>query len=597
MARKNCTHIGGQAVLEGVMMRGKGVMATAVRDPYGEIQLDSSRFTPPEEKSKFFKIPIIRGIAAFISSMAVGMKTLIKTTEVYGDDIDEQPTKFELWLAKKFKVDIMQVAIAIGIILGVLFAIGLFIVAPTYLTKLIFKYIDLSGQAKFLQSFYPNLFAGLMKMVFFVSYILIVGQIRDIKRLFKYHGAEHKTISAYEKGLPLTIENVQKQSTVHDRCGTTFVVIVLFISIFIFSFIKWHRLAIVNSLIRIAMLPVVMGVSYEFLKFFAKFDNWFVKILKGPGLLLQKLTTKQPEDDMVEVAIAAFNMVVAMESNPDLEDESFQIFTSITKARLDLLKILPEERESEIDLILMDVCDISKRSELLELNRLSSKQMEEALAITEKCKAGMPVQYASGRAYFYGNKFDVNPSVLIPRFDTEILAEQVIKHVGDRENLRILDLCTGSGALAIAIANNIHSNNKIVASDISIEAIETAKGNLINTNNDIELIQSDLFDKIEGKFDVIVSNPPYIKTSDIEKLDNMVKNYEPTLALDGGEDGLTYYRAIAAEYKNYLKEGGALFLEIGIGQAEDIKALFDVEVIVVKDFNSPPIERVLIVNI
>lgn len=597
MARKNCTHIGGQAVLEGVMMRGKGVMATAVRDPYGEIQIDTERFKQPSEKNVFFRIPIIRGVVNFFSSMVVGMKTLTKTAEVYGDDIDEAPSKFEKWLAKTFKIDIMQVAIAIGIILGVLFAVGIFIVAPVYITKGIFKNIDLSGQTPFLQSFYPNLTAGLLKLVMFILYILLIGQMKDIKRLFRYHGAEHKTISAYEKGLPLTVENVQKQTTVHDRCGTTFIIIVFSISIIIFSFVKWHRLGIVNALIRIALLPLIMGVSYEALKFFAKFDNWFVKILKAPGLLMQKLTTKQPDDQMVEVAIVAFNKVLEMEANPDLENEKFILFTPITKAKLELEKILQGSRKNEVDLIIMDVCNVSTKSELAKITRLDDEKMTKAKEIAEKCKNGMPLQYASNTAHFYGIKFYVDQNVLIPRFDTELLAEQVIKYVGEQKGLRILDLCTGSGAIALAIKNNIPSSNTVVGTDISAKALEIANKNANDLNLDVSFMKSDCFEKIEGKFDVIVSNPPYIKTEDIKSLDSIVRDYEPTGALDGGEKGLDFYTIIANEYKKYLTKGGVLMLEIGIDQLEDVKALFkDEKIDVVYDYNNPPIARVLIIN-
>lgn len=597
MAKKNCTHIGGQAVLEGVMMRGKGVMATAVRDPHGEIQLDTERFTPPSEKNAFFKIPIIRGVVNFFSSMAIGMKTLTKTAEVYGDDVDEAPSKFEKWLAKTFKVDIMQVAIGIGVALGILFAVGLFIVAPVYITKLIFKYIDLSGQTAFLQSFYPNLTAGLLKLFMFIMYVLIIGQIKDIKRLFRYHGAEHKTISAYEKGLPLTVENVQKQKTVHDRCGTTFIIIVFTISLLIFSFVKWHPLAIVNTLIRLALLPVIMGVSYEALKFFAKFDNWFVKIIKAPGLLMQKLTTKEPDDKMVEVAIAAFNRVLEMEANPELKDEKFSLFTSITKARLEIEKIMPEERKHEIDLVLMDACEISTKSEFSLVTRLDDKQMTRAKEIANKCKDGMPIQYASNIAYFYGLKLYVDENVLIPRFDTEFAVEQVIKIVGDEKGLRILDLCTGSGAIALAIKNNIDPSNIVVASDVSEKALEIASKNASALNQNIEFVQSDCFDNIEGPFDIIISNPPYVKSSDIKTLDKMVKDYEPLSALDGGQTGLDFYHKIASQYQDYLTKGGVLVLEIGIGQLADVKAMFeDKKVEVVYDYNNPPVARVLIIK-
>jgi release factor glutamine methyltransferase len=218
---------------------------------------------------------------------------------------------------------------------------------------------------------------------------------------------------------------------------------------------------------------------------------------------------------------------------------------------------------------------------------------EKAISI---CRArvdeGAPLQYLLGKANFYGKDFLVDKRVLIPRFDTEILVEQALKEIGERE-VSVLDMCTGSGAVAITI--DLNSNAKVVASDISKDALEVAKRNNDELLASVTFIESDLFENVEGKYDLIVVNPPYIPSSDVLTLDKEVKDYEPHLALDGGVDGLDIYRKIANEYKNYLNENGVLMLEIGIGQKDAIEELFGA-VEFIKDYNNPPIDRVAIIR-
>ncbi|MDD4316567.1 MAG: DUF1385 domain-containing protein, partial [Clostridia bacterium] len=231
MQKKLCSSIGGQAVLEGVMMRGKSSMATAVRNPKGEIVVESSRFAPVAKKSVFYRIPVIRGVLNFVTSMSMGVKTLNRSSEVFSGIDSEEPSKFEKWLAKKFNVDIMSVLIFISLLLGLGLAVGLFIVLPHLATEGIIRLFDLAPHPIII-----NLLAGAIRITIFVLYILLIGRMRDIKRLFRYHGAEHKVINCYEYRLELTVENVQKMTTVHDRCGTTFLFIIMVFSILFFSF-------------------------------------------------------------------------------------------------------------------------------------------------------------------------------------------------------------------------------------------------------------------------------------------------------------------------------------------------------------------------
>ncbi|MBP5373066.1 MAG: DUF1385 domain-containing protein, partial [Clostridia bacterium] len=227
LKKPNKTNIGGQAVLEGVMMRGNSSMAVSVRDEDGIIRLETERLTPIKERSFIFRTPFIRGVISFFSSLLSGTRILMRSAEVYGEG---EPSKFEKFLSEKLKIDVIQIVMIIGVILGLGLAIALFMFLPNFLTELIAAPLDLDKT-----SIWFNLIEGGFKLFIFVAYILLTSLMRDIKRTYMYHGAEHKTISCFEKGLPLTVENVKGCTRVHDRCGTTFTFLVLFISILVFS--------------------------------------------------------------------------------------------------------------------------------------------------------------------------------------------------------------------------------------------------------------------------------------------------------------------------------------------------------------------------
>lgn len=578
------------------MMRGQRSVATAVRDSEGKIQVESKRFIPLRERSVFFRIPVVRGIISFANSLVSGTKTLMRASEVYGDVSNEEPSKFEKWLAKTFKLDIMDVVTWVGVILGVLLSVFLFIFVPNFITDGFYRIVSIDGlESTIGKTIIKNLTSGAIRILIFVLYIFLTSLLKDIKRLYMYHGAEHKVISCYESGLEMNVENAQKMSTVHDRCGTTFMFIVMIFSIFFFSFFGWQQLWL-RVLIRILCVPLVAGLSYEILKFLAKYDNVFVRILKAPGLLLQKLTTKQPEDAMVEVAIKAFNTVLIMDSDESVPETVFVTSVTLEKAKEELISVFGDRKySSEAELLLMHVTGADKKSGLL-LNkkRVLSTELDCAKAMAEERLKGKPLQYITGSAPFYGLDIKVDSRVLIPRFDTEHLAEAVIKECAKRENPAVLELCTGSGAVSIAV--KLNSAASVTATDVSQDALDVAEENAKLHNAEITFIKSDLFTSVDGKFDVIAANPPYIPSADISTLHNEVKDFEPLTALDGGADGLNFYRAIAAEYTDYLNDGGVLMLEIGAGQADAVKQLFDKEIETVMDYNNPPVERVLIIK-
>lgn len=302
MSQKN---IGGQAVLEGVMLRDgeTGNIAIANRLESGKIHITKKQTLFNGKKNKFFKLPIVRGVVSFIESLFVGFKTLMDSAEVVGGDAADEykPSKFELFLSKKLHIKADDVVMGVGVVLGVCLALFLFTFIPTAVTGL-FKYITDNGVIL-------SIIEGIIKLCIFVVYILLVSCQKDIKRVFMYHGAEHKTINCYESGEDVNVENVRKNSRIHPRCGTSFIFYVMFVSILIFSFIPWERVAL-RMLYKILLLPVVAGISYEIIRFSGKSKSKVVRALSVPGMLLQKITTAEPDDEQIETGIAALKTLL-----------------------------------------------------------------------------------------------------------------------------------------------------------------------------------------------------------------------------------------------------------------------------------------------
>lgn len=282
-------NVGGQAVIEGVMMRGKTHVAVAVRQPDGEISVDVRPVNSISDRYPILKKPFLRGVVSLVESLVMGMKALAYSAQVSGDE-DE-------------KLDSKEMALTIAVSAGL--AILLFIVIPTWSMRF------LTGITQ--DHMALNLAEGVLRMAIFLAYIAAISSMNDIQRVFQYHGAEHKTIYTYEAGLPLKVENVRPFSTLHPRCGTNFLMIVMLISMFIFTFLGWPSL-LERIASRIILMPVIAGVSYELIRYAgAHTDNPLVRIAITPGLLLQKLTTCQPDDSQIEVAIASLKAVVPPE--------------------------------------------------------------------------------------------------------------------------------------------------------------------------------------------------------------------------------------------------------------------------------------------
>ena len=303
------TSIGGSALMEGIMMRGPSKMGMAVRKSDGEIELKVSDITI--NKSIFKKIPVIRGMVSFVESMVTSMKALMWRAEFIDEDEAEE-SKFEKWLTRKFGDKLKDIVIYFSVVLAIIMSVGLFFLLPMLIGEgvtALFKESEASSTIR-------SVAESVSRIVIFVGYIILCTLQKDVKRVFMYHGAEHKTIACYEKGLPLTVENCRTQCRLHPRCGTSFLVFVLIISILVFIFVSvesgWLRI-----LIKLLCLPLIAGISFEIIKWAGRSDNPVVKILSKPGLWLQRLTTKEPDDSMIEVAIAAMTAVLPGEGEND----------------------------------------------------------------------------------------------------------------------------------------------------------------------------------------------------------------------------------------------------------------------------------------
>lgn len=293
--------VGGQAVLEGVMMKSGDKCSLAVRTPDGGIKTDNSRHASLRKKNKFFNIPIIRGIVGFVEQLSLSMNMLTKSAEMQGVDPDEPESKFEKWIEKKFGDRIMKVVGGVGMVLGLVIGLALFVMLPTFAAR----GIDfLSGGFIGRYAVLRSLVEGIIRIVIFVGYIWAVSLMPDIKRTYEYHGAEHKSVACFEAGMELTPANAAKCTRFHPRCGTSFIFVMLIISIIVNSFLTWDNVWIRFGS-KILLIPLIVGIGYEFIKYAGTHTNLFTKILSAPGLWMQRLTTAEPDESQLEVAITA----------------------------------------------------------------------------------------------------------------------------------------------------------------------------------------------------------------------------------------------------------------------------------------------------
>ena len=302
------TMIGGQALIEGIYMRGPEKQAIVVRSKDGLVtKVDPVRTN--KDRNPIFGWPLIRGVVGFGASMVNGVKALMFSADYFPDDEQTEPTKLDKWMEKHIPSEkLEQAAVYVAVLLGAAFSVGLFFLLPTFLIGLI------PGVREVI--WLRNLLEGVLKIGIFLAYLIGISKMKDMKRIFSYHGAEHKTIRCYEAGLPLTVENVRPMTRLHPRCGTSFLFVVIFISILVGAVIQTP-----NTLLRMALhlllLPVVVAVSYEINRFVGRHDNWFTRIITAPGMWLQNFTTIEPDDSMIEVGIESLKLVIPEREGAD----------------------------------------------------------------------------------------------------------------------------------------------------------------------------------------------------------------------------------------------------------------------------------------
>ncbi|GKX28032.1 membrane protein [Vallitalea longa] len=305
--------IGGQAVIEGVMMKNKNTYAVAIRKPDKEIIVDKKEYTSFSEKVKFFKLPLFRGMLAFIESLVIGMKILTFSAEFFEveeEDKEKEPDKFDKFLSKIFGDKLDNVIVGFSVVMSIILAIGLFVLLPLGISQLVKDILPSENLI--------NLVDGVIRVVIFLSYLKIISLMKDIQRVFQYHGAEHKSINCLESEEELTVENIRKQSRQHKRCGTNFLLIVVLMSILVLMIIDvrtfWLRFAV-----RLLCLPLIAGLSYEIIRWLGRSESKLANIIAKPGLLLQNLTTREPDDSQIEVAIASLKGVLVTDEEDHKE--------------------------------------------------------------------------------------------------------------------------------------------------------------------------------------------------------------------------------------------------------------------------------------
>ena len=315
------TLIGGQALIEGIMMQGPDKRSIVVRGPEGIV----TKVEPLKKRTGIAKWPLIRGVVNFASSMVSGVKALMYSAEFFPEEEDAKPSKFDEWLEKKLGSEKMEKAvISFSVVLGVLFSVGLFFLLPTLISGLFDRVIH--------SAVIRSLIEGVIRIAIFMGYMILISKMKDMKRVFSYHGAEHKTIRCYEARLPLTVENVRKMTRLHPRCGTSFLLVVMVISILVFSIASSALLAIFPGLeairgtfgyrllmiaFKLLLLPVVVGITYEINRWCGRNDNAFTRALSAPGMWMQHFTTNEPDDSMIEVGIAAVQAVLPEKEGSD----------------------------------------------------------------------------------------------------------------------------------------------------------------------------------------------------------------------------------------------------------------------------------------
>ena len=557
-------YIGGQALIDGIIMMGKKCTAIVRRKSSGRINVETKSERTSDSQTGIYKVFLVRGMANFFRTF----KQMIINLEFYdkNNSSDDQSSSKFFSKNKSFTI-----------ILGVLFFAFLFFVLPEFLVSVIPK---ITGK------FLISLFKFVFRIIVILIYIGIISINKDFQKILRYHGAEHKVINCYERKDKLTIENVKNSSRLHKRCGTNLIFYVVLFYFIAFSFLPRFD-SLTNVLIELVLFLIGIGFANEMIEYMARSDGFFSSVLFNLSKGIQVLTTREPEDDEIEVAIVSLKVCEGLKVKNTIK-ELFLMGRGI-------LRDAGIESYALDSRLILEYCIGVTPTEVFTSEVEVSKEDEENyLKLIGQRKNGKPIAYMIGKKEFYGNDFTIKEGVLIPRADTEVLVENALKILNQNQNYTsICDLCCGSGAVGISIQKNNLNVNCTYVDKYEIPLKVTEENIYVHDlKNRSYIVKSDLlefFIENDLELDGIISNPPYIKSGEIKNLMKDVKDFEPCEALDGGEDGLDYYRNICTQARKVLIENGFLAFEIPYNKAFDIMYIMTnnnfVNIDIYKDIN------------
>ncbi len=567
--------LGGQALIDGIIMTGRKCTVVVRRKLSGRIDSETrnKRAVDPEGIDKIFLLRGINNFLRILKDIFNNFSYYSKTDEDKNENLCE--SKFIRALTKNK---------TLGVLLSLVFFAILFFLIPEFIVYLLPKItnIQLISFIKFIVRF----------LILFV-YMYTISTNSDFSRMLRYHGAEHKVINCYESKNKLTIENVRNSSRFHKRCGSNFVIYLLIVYLLVFLVVPRYSLG-VNLLIEILSFPLIIGIVYEIIYYMGKSNSAFSVILFSLAKFVQHFTTKEPNDDEIEVSIVALKAAEGIKVKNTIK-ELFLMGRSILRdAKIDSYAL-------DSRLIIEHSLGITPTQVFTSEVEVSKEDEDKYLSLINDRKNGKPIAYMVGKKEFYGRDFIVKEGVLIPRADSEILVEKILEVLKSNPNYSsICDLCSGSGAIGISIQKNNDGVNCTYIDKYDTPLKVTEENIYLHDLKDRSfIVKSDLLEFFIDnnlELDGIVSNPPYIKSKDINTLMKDVRDYEPHEALDGGEDGLDFYRRICEDAKKVLVENGFIAFEIPYNKAFDIMYIMTsnnfVNIDIYKDINEH--DRVII---
>lgn len=569
--------VGGQAIIDGIVMVGKKCTAIVRRKSSGRISIETRRECLSNSKNGIDKIILFRGVSYFLKLIR-DMVSNLDFYEVKNENESEDSNVLNK--VAQFLVKSKPTIFLIGIIF---FILVLFIIPEGI--------INLSPNINNPQI--GSLIKLVIRLGIVFTYMGIISSSKDFSKILKYHGAEHKVINCYEQKIELTIDNVKKSSRFHKKCGSNFIVFVILCYFVIFFFVPRFSIGM-NILIELLVLPVILGIVFEIVEYIGKSNSFLSDALFSISKVVQGFVTKEPDNDEIEVAIAALKT-----------SEGFKVKNTIKEVFLMGRGILRDAKIESYALdsrLILEYClGVTPTQVFTSEAEVSKEDEEKYLNLINERKNGKPIAYMIGKKEFYGNDFIVKEGVLIPRADTEVLVEKVLDILRDRkEPVSLCDLCSGSGAVGISIQKNNEIVNCTYVDNYEIPLKVTEENvYMYDLKERSYIVKSNLLEFfIENglELDGIVSNPPYIRRDEIGTLMKDVKNFEPHEALDGGEDGLDYYRIISEQAGKVLIDGGFLAFEIPYNKAFDIMYIMTnnnfVNIDIYKDINER--DRVII---